>query len=223
MIKYVAYYRVSTAKQGRSGLGLEAQKHTVKQFIGENELVAEFTEIESGKNNHRVELQKAIDYANTHKAKLLIARLDRLSRSIEFTFKLRDSQVDFICCDIPDANTLTIGLMAVMNQYTRELISENTKKGLAVKKGQGYNLGTPQNLTSEARAKGRLICQQKALNDTSNQRATALILLLRNKNKSYHEIAEELNKNGFRSRKGRVFYAMTVKRLYERSLNYQEQ
>jgi DNA invertase Pin-like site-specific DNA recombinase len=223
MIKYVAYYRVSTAKQGRSGLGLEAQKHTVKQFIGENELVAEFTEIESGKNNHRVELQKAIDFANNHKAKLLIARLDRLSRSIEFTFKLRDSQVDFICCDIPDANTLTIGLMAVMNQYTRELISENTKKGLAEKKRQGFSLGKPENLTDAARQKGRYVSQQKALNDTSNRRATALITLLRGQNKSFQDIATELNNNGFRSRKGRVFYAMTVKRLYERSLNYQEQ
>jgi len=143
-MKYVVYYRVSTKEQGKSGLGLEAQKAEVNRFLKEDDsIIKEFTDIDSGKNDNRVELQKAIEHAKKENAKLLIAKLDRLSRSVSFIFQLRDSKVDFVCCDLPDANTLTIGIFATMAQHEREVISKRTKAALAARKAKGFKLGTP--------------------------------------------------------------------------------
>src|SRR6056297_1708444 len=134
MEKFIAYYRVSTKQQGASGLGLEAQKTAVKNFIhsrGASEIPPPFTEIESGKNDDRQELRKAISRCKETGATLLIAKLDRLSRNASFIFTLRDelqqAGVDFIACDMPEANTLTIGIMATMAQHEREIISKRTK------------------------------------------------------------------------------------------------
>jgi len=131
-MKYVAYYRVSTKKQGESGLGLEAQRTAVQRFTNNctNCIVAEFTDIESGKNDDRTQLKQAIEAAKKHEAQLLIAKLDRLSRNAAFIFTLRDSQVDFICADMPNANRVTIGIMAVLAQDERERISQRTKAAL---------------------------------------------------------------------------------------------
>ena len=109
-MKYVAYYRVSTKKQGDSGLGLEAQRAAVAGFV-KGAIVAEFTEIESGKQDQRVQLRAAIDRAKKESAILVIAKLDRLSRNAGFIFALRDSGVNFQCVDMPDANTLTVGIL----------------------------------------------------------------------------------------------------------------
>jgi len=146
MTKYVAYYRVSTTEQGNSGLGIEAQKETVKQFTKNctDCIIAEFTEIASGKSDTRIELLKAIEYAKKNDAELLIAKLDRLSRNAAFIFTLRDTKVKFVCCDLPDANTLTIGIFATMAQHERELISSRTKAALQAKKARGVKLGNPQ-------------------------------------------------------------------------------
>jgi DNA invertase Pin-like site-specific DNA recombinase len=120
--KYVAYYRVSTQKQGNSGLGLDSQRQQVQSFVNCTTcIIAEYTEIESGKNNNREQLLAAIATAKKEGAKLVIAKLDRLSRNANFIFTLRDSGVDFVCADMPDANTLTIGIFAVMAQHEREL------------------------------------------------------------------------------------------------------
>jgi DNA invertase Pin-like site-specific DNA recombinase len=146
MKQYVAYYLVSTQKQGSSGLGLQAQKETVRQFIGSNILITEYTEIESGKNDKQIELLKAIADANKNNATLIIAKLDRYSRNVGFIFQLRDSKVDFTCCDIPDANTMTIGIFALLAQQERELISERTKKALQAKKENGFTMVSPKTL-----------------------------------------------------------------------------
>ena len=136
--QYVAYYRVSTQRQGESGLGLDSQRETVRAFLHGNaqNLLAEFTEVESGKKDTRKELAKAIAKAKELGARLIIAKLDRLSRNASFIFQLRDSEVDFVCCDMPEANTLTIGIMAVMAQHEREVISTRTKEALKAKKAK---------------------------------------------------------------------------------------
>jgi len=127
MNRYIAYYRVSTQKQGNSGLGLEAQKTMVKHHLKTDDiLLEEYEEVESGKNNNRPQLQKAIEHCKNMGAILLIAKLDRLSRNAGFIFLLKDSQVNFKCCDMPEANSLTIGIMAVLAQEERELISKRT-------------------------------------------------------------------------------------------------
>ena len=116
MKKYVAYYRVSTAKQGASGLGLEAQRASVHSYTRSAEsIIAEYTEVESGKHDNREQLHAAISHAQRSSATLVIAKLDRLSRNAGFIFALRDSGVDFICADMPEANTLTIGIFATIN------------------------------------------------------------------------------------------------------------
>jgi len=213
MTDYVAYYRVSTQKQGVSGLGLLAQQHTVKNFIGSNNLIAEYTEIESGKNDKRAELKKAIERANSADATLVIAKLDRLSRNAGFIFQLRDTRVDFVCCDIPDANTMTIGIFALLAQQEREMISERTKKALKAKKDSGFALGRPENLTDAMRAKGREAHRLNALENNNNRRAYALIRVLRKQNLSYRSIAGRLNDSGFRTARGNLFYANSVRQV----------
>ena len=145
---YIPYYRVSTARQGQSGLGLEAQRAAVAAFVADPaQLLAEYVEIESGKKNQRPQLLAAIDAARAVGATLLIAKLDRLSRNAGFIFALRDSGVAFTCCDMPDANTLTVGLFAVIAQHEREMISKRTIDALTAKKARGAVLGTPANMT----------------------------------------------------------------------------
>ncbi|WP_317128928.1 recombinase family protein [Hymenobacter metallicola] len=161
--KYIPYYRVSTQKQGASGLGLEAQQAAVQSFVtSAGHVVGEFVEVESGKKNQRPQLAAAIAAARQHGAVLLIAKLDRLSRNAGFIFALRDSGVEFVCCDMPDANTLTVGLFAVIAQHERETIAKRTKDALAAKKARGAQLGTPANLTPAAIEKSRHVRQANA-------------------------------------------------------------
>lgn len=215
MKKYVAYYRVSTQKQGDSGLGLAAQQDTVKKFAGDNEIIAEYTEIESGKNNNRTELKKAIEYANNNNATLLISKLDRLSRNAAFIFQLRDSKVDFVCCDLPDANTMTIGIFALLAQQERELISERTKKALQVKKEKGFVLGKPENLTEKSRERSIQVRKENAVNNENNRKAIALINQMRKQNISFNKIAKTLNDSGFKTSTGKTFHSMSVFQLYD--------
>ena len=130
--RFVAYYRVSTDRQGRSGLGLESQRADVLDFIngGAANLIAEFTEVESGKRNDRPELEKALALCRKEKAKLVIAKLDRLARNVAFISNLMESGVDFVAVDMPDANRLTVHILAAVAEHERELISERTRSAL---------------------------------------------------------------------------------------------
>ena len=222
MQKYIAYYRVSTKQQGESGLGLEAQKTMVKNFLKNDDvLICEYEEVESGKNNNRPQLLKAIEKSKSEGATLLIAKLDRLSRNAGFIFLLKDSNVDFKCCDMPEANSLTIGIMAVLAQEERELISKRTISALQELKAKGIKLGNPVNLTPKARQMGSEAMRLKALQNENNRKATALIVSLRNAGRSYNKIADELNKSGFKTSRGCEFTSSQVLVLYDRFLQNQ--
>lgn len=140
---FVAYYRVSTARQGTSGLGLEAQQEAVRTYLngGDWRLVGEFTEVESGKKSDRPELERALAACAAYRAKLVIAKLDRLSRDAHFLLGLDKAGVDFVACDMPHANRLTVGIMALVAEEEGKAISARTKAALAAAKARGVRLG----------------------------------------------------------------------------------
>lgn len=219
MKNYIAYYRVSTSRQGESGLGLEAQKIAVRTFLKCGDCIAsEYKEIESGKSNNRPQLMAAIAQAKATGGTLIIAKLDRLSRNAGFIFMLRDSGVDFVCADMPDANTLTIGIFAVLAQHERELISQRTKAALVAKKAQGHTLGMPANLTEEARLKGLKLRQEKATNSKENKQAIHVIMSERREGKSFRDIVTKLNDLGYVTSQGRAFGVSSVHKLYKRAV-----
>jgi len=153
-MQFVAYYRVSTQKQGRSGLGLEAQKDAVTRHLKttNGKLIASFQEIESGTNNDRPELKDAVALAKKRKATLIVAKLDRLGRKASYILRLIDeSGVNFHICDMPDADKLTITILAAIAEREALNTSQRTKAALAVKKAQGVKLGNPR--LEEARTK----------------------------------------------------------------------
>jgi DNA invertase Pin-like site-specific DNA recombinase len=140
---YIAYYRVSTDKQGQSGLGLDAQRHAVAAFIRGSPVLAEYTEIESGKRRDRPQLLAALAHAKKSKAVLVIAKLDRLARSVHFISGLLESGAQFICADMPEADRVFLQMMAVFAEYEAKKISERTKAALAQAKRNGKRLGCP--------------------------------------------------------------------------------
>ena len=218
MIKYTAYYRVSTLSQGKSGLGLEAQKEAVRRFTNcDNCVIDEFIEVASGKDDTRTELTKAIAKAKETGTKLLIAKLDRLSRNAAFIFTLRDTQVDFVCCDMPDANTLTIGIFATLAQHERELISSRTKAALQAKKDRGDKLGNPQGFVGQNKAtetkKAKAI--QNANSDKTliiKNRIKEIIELagFKKENLSLSIIANKLNESNHTTTTGKMFSPQNV-------------
>jgi DNA invertase Pin-like site-specific DNA recombinase len=150
--KFIAYFRVSTDRQGQSGLGLEAQREAVLSYLngGSWTMAAEFTEVESGKHADRPQLAAALAACKKHKAKLVIAKLDRLSRNLAFIAALMDSGVEFVAADNPHANKLTIHILAAVAQHEREAIAQRTREALAAAKARGVKLGNPR--LAEARA-----------------------------------------------------------------------
>jgi DNA invertase Pin-like site-specific DNA recombinase len=155
--KCVSYLRVSTTRQGESGLGIEAQRSSVTAFLRGDQWkqVGEYVEVESGKNNYRPELQKAIATCRIHNATLVVARLDRLARNAHFLLGLKEADVDILCVDMPSANALTIGIMAMVAQEEARLISARTKAALAMAKLRGVRLGSPKPITPQTQMKGR--------------------------------------------------------------------
>ena len=152
--RLIGYERVSTARQGKSGLGLQAQRLPIDRFAAQSgaEVAARFTEVESGKRSDRPELTKALHLAKVTGAVLVIAKLDRLSRSAAFLLTLRDSGVRFLAVDMPQANDLTVGIMALVAQQEREAISRRTKEALQAAKARGVKLGNPNGAAALRRA-----------------------------------------------------------------------
>lgn len=215
-MKFVSYYRVSTERQGIQGHGIEAQRQAVKRYLGslECELLGTFEEVESGANNQRPQLAAAIKLAKSRKAVLIIAKLDRLSRNAAFLLQLQDSGVDFIACDMPNADRLSIGIIALLAQRERELISERTKAGLAVAKSRGARLGNPKPAASLLKAsqaiqekKGLFVIQiRKIIEEIQSAGVSGL-----------SKIADCLNKRGEKTRRGGLWTATAVKRVLETS------
>lgn len=154
--RFVSYLRVSTSRQGQSGLGIEAQRSAVTSFLngGSWKLVGEYVEVESGKNNERPELKQALATCRVHGATLVVARLDRLARNAHFLLGLKEAGVEFVCVDMPSANALTIGIMAMVAQEEARLISARTKAALQMAKERGVKLGSPKPITRRAQKMG---------------------------------------------------------------------
>jgi DNA invertase Pin-like site-specific DNA recombinase len=213
MEKYIGYVRTST---GRQVLGLDEQKSRLNQFTRStgDTLVEIITEQETGKNNNRIGLETAINICIKKRYTLLFTKLDRLSREVEFLFTLRNRGVKLRCIELPELNTLTLGIFGTMAQYEREVISNRTKSALAELK-KTRKLGTPSNLTSAARKKGvETIVRNRIEND--NWKTARMFIehfQMKHGYLNYSEISRQLNEHGYRTRNGCVFSAAIVKRL----------
>jgi DNA invertase Pin-like site-specific DNA recombinase len=204
MMKYVAYYRVSTAKQGKFGLGLEAQKETVRAFVEkEGELIGEYVEVQSGRKDNRKELWKAITVAKEQKAKIVIARLDRFSRKVSFISGIMDQGVSLVVAEMPHATEFQLHIFAALAQEERRLISERTKAALAQAKKRGVRLG---------KNGAALAVQQKERHRIRKMALRALVpywnLL------SLSAIARYLNDLEIKTPKGHTFYVASVRNYF---------
>jgi DNA invertase Pin-like site-specific DNA recombinase len=212
---YIAYYRVSTQRESRSGLGLEAQQQAVSVFLhGREELIIErFTEIESGRKNGRPQLAAALATCRKHKAVLVIAKLDRLARNVHFISGLMESGVEFVAVDMPEANRLTIHILAAVAEHEREMISKRTKETLQVAKARGTKLGSPDP------KKGAAIRSQ-VLQDKADRFAVSVLPVIRGLQAegitSYKALARALNTRGLPTANQRKWYGTTVRNLLER-------
>ncbi|HZQ44484.1 MAG TPA: recombinase family protein [Acidobacteriaceae bacterium] len=212
MSGFVAYYRVSTDKQGQSGLGLEAQRETILRFVGSNPLAAEFTEVESGKSHtNRPQLLTALEMCKRKKLTLVLAKLDRLGRNLAFIASLLESGVEFVCCDNPHANKMTLQMLSVFAEFEREQTSVRTKAALAAAKARGTQLGNPrwqESLDSARTAKNPIKPAPQVVEMMRQYRADGLTL---------RAIADKLNGLGLRTPKGFKWYAATVANAMEAS------
>lgn len=219
MKKYVAYYRISLKNElKQKGLGLDAQRTTVYDYINSNDgkLIAEYSERESGKLDNRIALNDALKACREHGATLVIAKLDRLSRNVSFVFSLRDAGVDFVACDLLQFNTLTLAVFCAMAQQERELISSRTRVALAELKRKGKQLGSSSNLVNnidKAINNSIRTRKQKALNNENNRKSFAVIKLLRETNVSLNKCASYLNEQGFLTSSSKKHTATSVKNL----------
>lgn len=220
--RLVAYERVSTGRQGQSGLGLEAQRKVIEDFAVSRgvEVLARFTEVESGRKADRPELAKALHLAKVTGATLVIAKLDRLSRNAAFLLALRDSGVRFLAVDMPEANDLTVGIMALVAQAEREAISRRTKEALAVAKARGVRLGNPNGAAALRRAGEAGVALRAAVSANAEAFARDLAPVVQEIQSQGHvalrAIAAELTARGIRTRRGGNWQVSNVRDLLGR-------
>jgi DNA invertase Pin-like site-specific DNA recombinase len=213
--KFVAYFRVSTDKQGKSGLGLEAQRKAVEDYLngGTWTLIGEFTEIESGKRNERPELVKALAACKRQKAKLVIAKLDRLSRNLAFIATLMDAGVEFVAVDNPHANKLTVHILAAVAQHEREMIAQRTKDALQAAKARGVALGNPR----LADVRDCAVANLKADADRFAKNIAPIIREIQSTGVASHRgIARSLNARGVATARGGQWTAVQVGSILRR-------
>jgi DNA invertase Pin-like site-specific DNA recombinase len=217
-MKFVAYFRVSTTKQGESGLGLDSQRGAVADYVarsGGGQVLADFTDIESGSNDNRPELLKALRKCRLTGATLLIAKLDRLSRNRRFLMELADSKLNFVAVDMPEANSLTVGILACMADYERQLISERTKAALRAAKERGTVLGNPnlqavRNSDTSA-ASAAWMATTKARQ--TEVREVCLELIAEHGNLTTRKLADHLNGAGYKTVTGKQWSSVQVWRI----------
>lgn len=221
-IQYVAYLRVSTQKQGYSGLGLEAQREIIQNFLYDKNLIAEYIEVESGRKTDkgRPKLKEALEVCRKTGAKLIVAKLDRLARNVAFLSQLLESDVDIVFCDFPQANKMVLHILAAISQYEAELVATRTKQALAAKKARGAVLGNPDHLLENldsAIAKSVETNKRKAEENPNNKRAAAMLKVLAKEGKTLQEMADYLNEQGFTTSKGYKFTRSAVLVLLKRN------
>src|SRR5690554_2136893 len=225
MTKFVAYYRVSTQRQGESGLGLEAQRTTVQQFIEAHggTVVDEFTEVASGTNDDRCEAAKAIRYCRMKNATLLVAKLDRLARSTQFMAMLKQSGVKFIVAENPSLNDLVIHIMAGIAENEAQVISDRIKAALQAKRARGGVLGNAalladvRNTDTTAANVARVSRADSFAGDT--MAVTEDIRADLGQGASLRTLAAELNERGFTTARGGNWTATSVNRVLKRIQN----
>ncbi len=207
--QFVAYFRVSTDCQGRSGLGLEAQQAAVRGYLGTVTPIAEFTEIETGKRNDRPELEQALALCRKRKAKLVIAKLDRLSRNLAFIAALMDSGVEFVAVDNPHATRLTLHILAAVAEHEREMIADRTKAALQAAKARGIRLG--QNGADRLAPAYRAEAIERA------RQLAPVLAELKNAGMSARRMAVELTARGVPTPNGAKWHGQTVRRMIDRA------
>lgn len=221
-MKITSYLRVSTARQGRSGLGLEAQRAAILNYATarNGNITKEFCEVESGKGNTRPQLLAALHHAKVTGSVLVIAKMDRLSRNAAFLLTLRDSGVKFIAADLPDANELTVGIMALVAQQEREAISQRTKDALQAYKARGLKLGNPNGAAALLRAGKGNVAGVQAIKEKANAHAEDLRPVLAdlkaNGVTSLGAIAKALNDGDFKTPRGGAWHKTSVSNLLSR-------
>jgi len=219
MTIYVTYLRVSTDRQGKSGLGLEAQRAAVAEYVsGKGQIAAEFVEIESGKKNERPQLSRAMAEAKQIGAVLLIAKLDRLARNVAFIANLLESGVEIAAADMPEANRFLLHVMAAVAEHEAQAISDRTRAALAAAKARGVKLGwsMPERKEEQRKAsrKGAATNVQKACMHASN--VLPIIRQIAEGGASLRQIADELNTRGIKTARGGLWYAGTVRNIMAR-------
>jgi DNA invertase Pin-like site-specific DNA recombinase len=216
---YVTYYRVSTQRQGRSGLGLDAQRAAVRAYLDGNHGVelASFTEVESGKRDDRPQLAAALRRCRQTRATLLVAKLDRLSRNAAFLLSLRDAGVRFVAADLPDMNETVVGILAVIAQHERQAISERTTAALAAAKRRGARLGNPHLDRVAPRTAADALVASQAAQKVAKARAEELRDVVTDAratgSTSLRQLAAHLNGLGIRTPRGGEWAAASVSRL----------
>lgn len=211
---YVAYYRVSTQRQGQSGLGLEAQQAAVKAFVKDFELFAEFTEIESGRKSDRPQLAQALALAKSKKATLVIAKLDRLARNVHFISGLLESGVQFVAADMPEADRTFLQMAAVFAEWEARKISERTKAALQAAKERGTKLGSPTPELGSKRGTEALIERANAF---ATKVAPSINSIVAQVGSGLREVAAELESRGIKTARGNdVWHPAQVAKLIRR-------
>jgi len=221
-MQVISYLRVSTARQGASGLGLEAQRAAVAAFTaaGGHGLTAEFVEVESGVKAARPQLEAALTTCRLHRATLVIAKLDRLARNVSFIANLMDGGVEFVACDMPHANRLTLHLLAAIAEHEREMISQRTKAALQAAKARGVRLGNPNGAAAllsgcSAAAEASAAARQAKAEGHAAQVMPFLIMLFA-EGLSYQAAARTLNSRGVPSSSGGTWHPEQVRRARRR-------
>ena len=218
-MSYVAYLRQSTKKQEISGLGIEAQREIIHNYLSPEVPISEFVETESGRKQDRPKLSEALALCRKTGSTLIVAKLDRLSRNVAFTSKLLESDVEIKFCDFPEANKLVLHIISSIAEYEAQLISTRTKQSLEAKKARGVVLGKPENLVGnldKAISNSRKTNMKKARENPNNKRAAAMLRVLVKQNLSLSEMAEILNSEGFVTSRGSQFTAWSVSVLIKR-------